>query len=279
MEFDVLASLTKLYENDTGNCFDQEPMGKLFDPPLLAVASANDPWFSRFKEIIGPFHWTPQEAIALHRSGAQARSVICFCLPVGAVARQANRTQERIPSRPWAYVRTFGEQMVTRLRLGLAAALERAGHAACAPQEMPQNHREHRPNIGWSCNWSERHVAFVAGLGTFGLSGGLITLRGVAHRLGSVVTSLAVEPNDRPYGDDPFAWCLRTARGTCGACIKRCPAGAIGQTMQERSKDACFDHTYRNIRGQKGRELFGWDGAYGCGLCQTAVPCEDRKPK
>ena len=34
--------------------------------------------------------------------------------------------------------------------------------------------------------WSERHVAYVSGLGTFGLSGGLITAKGQAVRLGSV---------------------------------------------------------------------------------------------
>jgi epoxyqueuosine reductase QueG len=119
-------------------------------------------------------------------------------------------------------------------------------------------------------------VAFVAGLGTFGISGGLITRRGIAHRLGSVVTSLALPPTRRPYGDDPFAWCLRSARGTCGVCIERCPAGSIGPGVRERDKGACAAHAGRV--GREGRAIYGWDGVYGCGLCQTDVPCESRNP-
>jgi epoxyqueuosine reductase QueG len=114
-------------------------------------------------------------------------------------------------------------------------------------------------------------------VGTFGLSGGLITSRGVAHRLGSVVTDAEMEPTPRTYGDDAFAWCLRTARGTCGACIRRCPTTSIGETVAERDKDACGTHGRENIAA-RADELYGWEGGYGCGLCQTAVPCEERNP-
>ena len=267
-----------LYKADTGNRFDDPAMGRLFDPPTVAIASADDPWFSRFREIIGEFHWTPREALALADEGARARSVICWCLPVGLAAREANRGESRTPARPWAYVRTFGEQLNKRLRHGLEDRLREREHAAIAPHESPLNKACERPGIGWSSCWSERHVAFVAGLGTFGISGGLITARGVAHRLGSVVTDLELTPTPRPYGDDPFAWCLRCARGTCGECIERCPAGAIGKSAQERDKKACHQWTYESVRGDRGEEMFGWKGAYGCGLCQTDVPCEERNP-
>jgi len=268
----------ELYEADAGNCFDDPAMGRLFDPPTVAIASADDAWFTRFKEIIGEFHWTPREALALADARARARSVICWCLPVGRAAREANRREDRTPARPWAYVRTFGEQFNNRLRHGLEARLRELGHAAMAPQESPLQKARERPEIGWSSCWSERHVAFVAGLGTFGISGGLITARGVAHRLGSVVTDLELAATPRPYGDEPFAWCLRCAQGTCGECIKRCPASAIGQSVEQRDKKACFQWTYDSVRGDRGESIFGWKGAYGCGLCQTAVPCEECNP-
>jgi epoxyqueuosine reductase QueG len=136
---------------------------------------------------------------------------------------------------------------------------------------------EKYPGIGISTRWSERHTAFVAGLGTFGLSGGLITMRGIAHRLGSVVTDLKLLPTPRPYGDDPFAWCLRTARSECGACISRCPVGSVGETIEERDKEACFQY-YADTVGKQCKGVFGWKGIYGCGLCQTDVPCEDCNP-
>ena len=270
--------MLELYEGDDGNRFEDPEMGPLFNPPLVAVASADDAWFARFKQLIGEFHWTPQEALSLAGPRVKARSVICWCLPIAATARAANRLEDKIPSGAWAYVRHFGEQLLTRMRHGLEQRLRGLGFAALAPHSSPQNGIEPRPGVGWSACWSERHVAFVAGLGTFGISGGLITCRGVAHRLGSVVTEMDVDATPRPYGDDPFAWCLQCARGTCGECIKRCPAGSIGATVRARDKQACFQHTYVNVRGERGQKLFGWKGAYGCGLCQTGVPCEDRNP-
>jgi len=119
-------------------------------------------------------------------------------------------------------------------------------------------------------------VAFVAGLGTFGLSGGLITARGIAHRLGSVVTEAQIQPTTRQYGNNPFAWCLRISQDTCGECIRRCPVGSVGKTVKARDKDACH-RQIRHVQGQ-GPKVFGFGGGYGCGLCQTGVPCEDHNP-
>ena len=46
-------------------------------------------------------------------------------------------------------------------------------------------------------DWSERHIAYVAGQGTFSLSDGFITERGIAHRCGSVVIDLKLPPSPR----------------------------------------------------------------------------------
>lgn len=284
--------LQEVFAADAEKYFDEPAGVALFDAPLVGVARADDAWFARFKEVIGQFYWTPQEALALVAPGATARSVISWSLPISAVARRANRKESRMPARPWAYVRTFGEEFGKRLRHGLAERLRQMGYAVAEPGGMKENKVESRPGAGISACWSERHTAFVAGLGTFGLSGGLITRRGIAHRLGSVVTDAGLEPTPRPYGDDPFAWCLRTSAGTsaapvrapngaergkCGACIKRCPAGSVGESVAARNKDACRAYAYDFV-SKRGRVLFGWEGTYGCGLCQTGVPCEERNP-
>lgn len=269
--------LLELYEADEEKYFEDREAGPLFDPPSVGVASADDPWFARFKELIGDFHWTPDEALRLVAPDARARSVICWTMPIGKAARQANRRENQTPARGWAYVRTFGEMFLDRMRRGLEEHLRDAGFAAVAPHIAPQNEIARRPGIGHSSCWSERHAAFVGGLGTFSLSGGLITSRGVAHRLSSVVTDAEVEPTPRTYGDDAFAWCLRTAQGICGACIRRCPTTSIGETVAERDKDACRQYGRDHIV-PRADDLYGWEGGYGCGLCQTAVPCEERNP-
>ena len=269
--------LRRLYDADSAKYLDDPPDVAMFDPPLVAVARADDPWFDRLKDLIGDFYWTPQEALSLASPGATARSVISWALPVCRIARETNRRETRLPSRPWVYVRIFGEPFVTRLRLAAGQELRAMGFAAAAPQELPQNKVLDRPGIGWSCHWSERHTAFVAGLGTFGLSGGLITRRGIAHRLGSVVTDAEIPPTPRDYGDDPFAWCLKLSQGTCGACAKRCPAGSVRPTMADRDKDACRKWAYEVVRTE-GAERYQMERVAGCGLCQTGVPCESRNP-
>jgi epoxyqueuosine reductase len=93
-------------------------------------------------------------------------------------------------------------------------------------------------------NWSERHVAFVAGLGTFGLHRALITAKGTTVRIGSVITTLVLSPTPRPYTryDE---YCPFLTRGTCGACMKRCPPAAI--TERGKNNNACGDYIDKEI--------------------------------
>ena len=277
MSFDPAELLRELYLADGERFFDDPPAVPLFDEPMVAVADAADGWFARFKSLIGPFHWTPQEALDLVAPGKVARSVISWCLPIAEVARVSNRTQTFLPSRHWAYTRTFGEAFLIRLRHAVEDRLRSMGHAAIAPAVDERCKVRVDEKVGFACPWSERHAAFVAGLGTFGLSGGLITMRGIAHRLGSVVTDVPLPVTARPYGDDAFAWCLATAKNTCRVCMKRCPPGAIAADVAGRDKNRCFAHGYKLV-GEQGPAIFNWKGVYGCGLCQTAVPCEFVNP-
>jgi len=272
---EIESELVRLFGSSPHNVLD-DGRTALFDAPIVGVADASDGWFERLKQVIGEFHWTPEEALALGAPSAHARSVICWSLPVAEAVRVANRAEKLFPARAWAFTRTHADHLLSFMEQGLAAYLRSQGCATVAPTSIPENVVELRPGVGLSSRWSLRHVAFVAGLGTFGISGGLITKRGIAHRLGAVVTEATVPATPRAYGDDPFAWCLRMARGTCGKCIRRCPVGSVGQTVHERNKPACAEHS-RRLRSE-GKTLYGWAGAYGCGLCQTAVPCESGVP-
>ena len=249
----------------------------VFDKPDVRIAAADDPAVLNLKKIIGDFHWTPAEALKKSFTDTEAASIISWCLPVSEEARKANRKAEYYPAGSWAWTRTFGENMNDRMRKGLAEWITGLGYPACAPIQNDGFGFIQETPVGIASQWSERHYAWAAGHGTFGISGGLITRRGIAHRLGSVVTNLKLEPDVREYGDDPFAWCLKTAKGTCGVCIKRCPVGSIGESNAERDKYLCDEHDMHRISAQYGK-LYEWKGIYGCGLCQTGVPCEFRRP-
>jgi epoxyqueuosine reductase QueG len=237
-----------------------------FDPPLVGVASADDPLFGAYKEIIGPFHSTPGELLA------GAASVVCWVLPIPRETRQSNRREQALPSLAWARTRSFGEGFNVALRKHVVAWLAARGHAAVAPPLSPGWRQLDETPVGIASTWSERHAAYAAGLGTFSLNDGLITARGIAHRLGSVVTTLKLPPTSegRPGVRDHCGF----YDGSCTACIGRCPARAISASGHD--KALCNAYLEDTI---KARVAGPWGTpSPGCGLCQTGVPCESRIP-
>ena len=93
-------------------------------------------------------------------------------------------------------------------------------------------------------------------------------------RTGSVVAEIRIDPTKRPYSDH-HEYCLFYSKGICGKCIPRCPVGALSETGHDKVK--CFAHL-KPVSSDYVKEKFGFEG-YGCGLCQTGVPCESRIPK
>jgi epoxyqueuosine reductase QueG len=250
--------------------------GQYFEAPLVGFASAADRLFDEYKRIIGPFHWTPSEVLedGTGRAGSVKGTVVCWVLPVTRETRLSNRGQDRLPSKEWARTRDLGERFNDRLRGLMEEYLIAQGGQAVAPMLSGRWSRVDDPAVGLASKWSERHAAFAAGLGTFSINGGFITPRGIAHRLGSVVTDIVLEPSRRPYRDHREN-CL-TYRGIkCGECIRRCPAGAI--SVNSHDKYRCQHYTYSAAFKALGKE-FGVS-VTGCGLCQTNVPCEGSIPE
>jgi epoxyqueuosine reductase QueG len=154
--------------------------------------------------------------------------------------------------------------------------LTETGYPSVAPS-VSKSYKQVAANggkYGMASQWSERHAAYASGLGTFGLCDGLITPKGKAVRFASVVARIKVPPTLRPYKDH-HAYCLHYAKGICGMCINRCPGGAVSKSSHD--KKACAAQC--NITNQYAEKQLGLPkGAYGCGFCQTGVPCESRIP-
>ncbi len=249
---------------------------RAWDAPLIGYANGADPLFAQYKDVVGPFHWTPAEifALAFPDEAVQAEdlTVIVYLLPQTPATKRDNRQQTTYPAERWARTRIFGEQFNGKLRQHLAETLTAAGHAAVAPSSFPLMKFLDSEKYVYASNWSERHMAYAAGLGTFGLCDGLITPVGKAHRVGSVVAHLSIPPTPRPYTDH-HAYCLFYTQHTCGKCIERCPVGALSPAGHDKRKcKAHLDATRPHIQ-----EHYGFVG-YACGLCQTGVPCESRIP-
>ncbi|MCK9273692.1 MAG: epoxyqueuosine reductase [Syntrophales bacterium] len=250
---------------------------KAWELPLVGYSSGNDTLYEKFKQYVGPFFMTPQEIFAITFRDisvkAEELTVISWILPQTEPTKFDNRQEIVYPAERWARARIFGEEVNVKLRAHLVGSLASLGFQAVAPVLSPQFSTRISKKYGFSSTWSERHVAYASGLGTFGLCGGLITAAGKAMRAGSVVARIHIPPTPRPYTTHT-EYCLYFTYGICGKCMKRCPVGAI--TKDGKDKEMCLKHLFPGT-SEYVTKNFGFDG-YGCGLCQTGVPCESKIP-
>jgi epoxyqueuosine reductase len=262
--------------NSELNLMPETDQASIFDQPLVGFADGNDPLFTQYKSIIASTHLTPVEALAkTHNKNPEDLkgpiSVISWILPITEKTRQSVRKETQSPSRLWAYTRWHGEKFNDALRRHLVGFLSGLGYLAAAPAVEPYFKASANEKGAFS-NWSERHIAFTAGHGTFSLSDGFITDRGIAHRCGSVVTDLQLPASTR-IANGPYSNCLFYINGSCKACISRCPAGAITEKGHDKKK--CMEYSRTNLGHLK--EIYNV-GIAGCGLCQVGVPCEFNNP-
>jgi epoxyqueuosine reductase len=261
-------------ENTLENCAHD----KAFGAPIVGFARGDDQIFEKFKKDIGVFYLTPLEAFLKvypeSRIGPDELTIISWILPHMKQTKMDNRRESSHPSERWARGKKFGVLVNMKLQDYLIKTLKEAGHdamAPCAPQHWSEQMSE---KYGYSSTWSERHAAYAAGLGTFGLCDGLITPVGKAMRCGSVIARIAITPTNRSYKRHT-EYCLFLTDGTCGTCITRCPVGAI--TEKGHDKDKCKAYLDTTCT-EYAKKYFDIETNV-CGLCQTRVPCESGIPK
>ena len=269
--------------------------------PIVGFAAGDDPLFRFLKEEIGEFYWTPEEIFNLaftgeaqsgadesrraHREGvsspgskavhtpANELSVISWVIPQTEATLADQRLAHRLPAERWILSRGYWPEMTRSVHGTVVAALAAVGLRSVAPEMNPRFSEETSLTYGFASRWSQRHTAYVAGLGTFGLSEGLITSAGVAMRAGSVVMEAKLSPTPRRYGNHT-AWCPFLVDAACGECMKRCPAGAITKNGHDKVKCEAY---IRTVVAPRADSSIG-EREPGCGLCQAGVPCESSVP-
>lgn len=236
---------------------------KIFEAPIFAFGASDDEYFTLLKKpsAIGEHFLIPKEWLP------QSKTVISFFLPFSEAVKKGNRREKSWPSEEWLHARIEGQAFINKLCIYLKSELINAGYNSLVPaldERFWFNEYSPLPEVSFTSNWSERHVAFVCGLGTFGLSKGLITSKGVAGRFGSIITELYLSPQKREY-ENIYEYC-----SMCGACVKKCPANAISI---ENGKEHMICSKFLDKTAEK------YKPRYGCGKCQIGVPCEGRIPK
>lgn len=278
--YDIEQLINEVYDSLEKNNF--ATLGKrsapMWDRPLIGFAAGDDPYFDFLKEHIGPFHWNPAEAFQLKYPGSVSKeklSVVSMVFPQTMETKQAQSKEKKCPAKEWIVSRGEWEPLMKEFSGKLVERLEKMGVRSVSIDLLPEFSTARSEKLGIASKWSHRHAAYLAGLGTFGLSEGLITEKGKAVRITSLILETPLTPSERPYSTHQ-EWCLYFQDGSCGVCMKRCPAGAI--TAEGHDKDACdaYEEVFAEKYWPDGIER--GDYILGCGLCQAGVPCQNKRP-
>jgi len=274
---DLIAAFVK---NDPGNSMESKfPGEKIYKDALVGFSAGPDPLFLEYKKIIGPFHLTPAEAMdmAAKRQGVKAPvpeqiGVVSFILPFADPIVDSNAAEKRWCSPRWAQARLLGGLFTQKVQMALIKELARYNILTAAPDMSPEFKASKNTPVGYASNWSFRHLAFAAGLGSFGMSDLFISEKGTAHRCGAVAVALPLKPN-RERAPHYRHHCLHHRTGGCLECARRCPVGAISDKGHDKNKCG------KNVVSSWPRNQVKYQiNIYGCGLCSANTPCSQEGP-
>lgn len=223
--------------------------------PLLGFADAKASYVHSLKTLISPTHFMPEDILP------EAKIVISYFVPFEEAAGKTNLGGEKA-SFEWVRCYADTNAMFPEMNKHLIAYLQRKGYRAVSPETYGEIGTISPERI--YSNWSQRHFAYLAGLGTFGMNNMLITERGICGRLYSLVTDLDLEA-DHPQQEEA---CLYKKNGSCGLCMKKCIASALSATEP-------FDRKNCKVKLEINRKE---KGEPVCGKCVVGMPCTYRKP-
>ena len=281
------SELNRLPENFGG--------GKIFSNPLIGVAKGDDPIFQKYKEVVGPEHLTPLElwfADDLEMIDASKLRIISIIFPYVDKIRDESKNIKKLsrvslPAEIYSVGRNYANSFKEETCRQIIGFLKRKGYNAIAGMLSKTFSIIVKENF--YSTWSERHIAFATGLGTFSLHEGLITDVGCNIRLASVVTDTPLKITPR-ISDNPYGNCLYYSKGICRECEKRCPANAIDEKGHDKIK--CYEYGQKIAKKMiakvgkilkphiryVNRKLRTPSYPVGCAFCQFGVPCMDKNP-
>lgn len=223
--------------------------------PIIGYADSKDPIFDKLKEVAFEDHLTPYDILE------SAKTVIAYFLPFEDFVWKSN-ISGRTSSVEWAKAYIETNLLISQINDDLIEWFSNNGYkAAKLPPEKNMDY-ENLKSV-----WSNRHIAYIAGIGKFGLNNMLITQKGCCGRLGNLVTSLEIEKTKR--SDDEK--CLFKHDNSCGICVDSCVNEALFMDKFDRFK--CYEMCQENeiIYKELGKAEI-------CGKCLVGLPCSSNNP-
>lgn len=233
----------------------REDITSRWKEPILGFADVYDPMFNILKEVAFKEHIGPTEILG------NAKTVVAYFLPFEEWISKSN-INDKLSSKEWAKAYIETNTLISEINDNLIIWFKKKGYdAAKLPLEKNMDYKELKSI------WSNRHVAYIAGVGKFGLNNMLITQKGCCGRLGNIVASIKIEATKRSEQEN----CLYKHDKSCAICADRCINEALFIDKFDRFK--CFSMCQEN------EKFYSEIGkAQICGKCLVGLPCSSKNP-
>ncbi len=242
---ELVTSYVRDYQKEKG-------LPDLWRTPLVGYADANDSYIQKLPEIVTDVHKLPQDFME------NPKVVISYFIPFTKALERTNvGVEDNFASKEWADAYKATNTMMASLNEYLVQKIRELGGRAAVTEGIGMLYDVLKSN------WSQRHIAYAAGLGTFGINNMLITKEGCCGRYNSIVADIPVEPGEHLKEEN----CLYKSKGICKKCVQNCFSGALTTEGFDRRK--CYETCEKNL------DIFGVDV---CGKCVTDIPCAFTAP-
>jgi len=232
-------------------------LSNMWKEPLVGIISAGDERIKILKTAVSDEHFMPFDIFP------DAKSIVSFFIPFHESIVEGNIGGE-LASEAWAkaYVKT--NDLIGEINSNISGLMGKNGYKA---GKIPATHNFDAVKL--ISNWSHRHIACLAGLGTFGINNMLITKNGCCGRFGSIIINCELSGYFRTGGIKEK--CLHKTNRNCGICQTRCTAGAWENDAYNRK--LCYEQCLKNAEYHK-------EAGYAdvCGKCLVGLPCSTREP-
>lgn len=199
---------------------------ELFREPLIGFSSVNDERYKNIKEIIGPHHLHPTEVLP------SCKTIVSFFIPFTKKVVGSNIVEgKKKVSYLWAKTYYECNILINSLAEGLVEYLKDFNATGATIQATKGFDTEL-----FVAQWSHKSAAVISGLGELGVHSLLITDKGCAGRIGTVLLDIELEPTNTKTSDKPR--CLYYLDGSCLQCVDNCPTNSL--SIDGLNKKVCY---------------------------------------
>jgi epoxyqueuosine reductase QueG len=248
----------KIIKTINATISEYNEINQIWYEPIIEIISAKNEKLKELKKAVSSEHYMPCDILP------DAKSIISFFIPFqeNIVKSNINGT---MASKEWivAYIQT--NDLIKAINDKIEELMKRNGYKT---GKIPATHNFNEKTL--ISNWSHRHIANLAGIGTFGINNMLITKKGCCGRLGSIIINYEFKNYKEiiEIGEK----CLNKLGFGCGICHKRCIVNAYENKIFNKNK--CYEQCLKNADCNK---EIGYADV--CGKCLVNLPCSSEEPK